>query len=332
MEKQLVINIKTVLFIAGLILAGFFLYRVFPLILLIYTALLAALVLEPSVQYFSKQILFNRPLNRVTAVLISYFLLVLVLVGIFALILPGLVSQLQLLMLVKLPYLDQTIGQFLFGNSSVELSSYFGNVVQLTASVFEGFLTIFLGIAISIYLSMQWLDIKSHISRLPLGKYRNAILGAIDDIEASLGGWAKGQIILMLVVGLSTTVGLLLLGGGTYAIALGLLAGLLEFIPLVGPIVTAIIAVVIYYPTSPILAGAVVALFVIIQQLESNLLVPKVMQRISGFNPLLILLAVTLGQHFYGAVGVLIAVPTFMIGVILFHRLSPYFLSAKESE
>ncbi len=334
MDKQLVINVKTVLFIAALILGSLLFVKIFPIIILLYTALLSAIVLEPLIQYFSRQIVFNRPLSRLTSVLITYSLMVLVLVGVFALIIPGLVTQLQLLGDVEIPRLNKTLGE-VFNGFSFNINTYFDNIGSLTASVFSvfsGVFTVLLGIAFSIYISMEWLAIKKRIKKLPLGKYGADINHSVEEVELSLGSWAKGQIILMLSVGGTTTAGLVLLGGGSYAIALGLLAGLLEFVPFVGPIVTAVIAVIIYYPTSPVLALAVVAFFVVIQQLESNLLVPKVMQKVSGFNPLIILIAVTLGQNLLGIIGVLIAVPTFMIGSIVLKHFTPYIFPANESE
>jgi len=334
MDKQLVINIKTVLFIAALIVGSLLLVKIFPFLVLIYTALLSAIVLEPIIQYLSRQIVFNKPLSRITSILITYVSAALVLLGVTALIVPDLVSQLQLLGEVTIPRVNQTLGE-IFNSFSFNADTYFNNLGSLTASVlgvFSGVFTALLGVAFSIYISMELPGIKRSLKRLPLGKYKEDVVQAIEDIELSIASWAKGQVILMLSVGSATTAGLLLLGGGSYALALGLLAGLLEFVPIAGPILTAIVAVIIYYPTSPVLAVAVIALFVVIQQLESNLLVPKVMQRVSGFNPLIILIAVTLGQQLLGVIGVLIAVPTFMIGSILAKRFAHYILPAIESE
>jgi len=334
MDKQLVINVKTVLFIAALILGSLLIVKILPIIILLYTALLSAIVLEPMIQYFSRQIVFNKPLSRLSSVLLTYSLMVLVLIGVVALIIPILVTQLQLLAEVDVPMLGKTLGE-VFDNFSFNINTYLDNIGSLTASVFSvfsGVFTVLLGIAFSIYISMEWPDIKARLKKLPLGIYRSDVTHSVEEVEQSLGSWAKGQIILMLSVGSATTLGLVLLGGGSYALALGLLAGLLEFVPFVGPIVTAVIAVIIYYPTSPVLALAVVALFIVIQQLESNLLVPKVMQKVSGFNPLIILIAVTLGQNLFGIIGVLVAVPTFMIGSIVFKHFSPYIFPANESE
>ena len=166
---------------------------------------------------------------------------------------------------------------------------------------------------------------------MPIGNYKREIEDSLSDIEDSLGNWAKGQLILMIVVGVTSTIGLVIIGGGQYAASLGLLSGLLEFVPMVGPIATAFLAFFIYLPISPVKALAVVGLFVLIQQLESNILVPKVMQKISGFSPLTVLVAIFIGSEFYGVVGALIVLPTFMIGAILLSKFSKY-LSIHESE
>ena len=93
---------------------------------------------------------------------------------------------------------------------------------------------------------------------------------------------------------------------------------------MLGPVFSAILAGVIAFADSPIKALGVVVLFTLIQQLENNLLVPKVMQRVSRFSPLVILLALLVGGHFFGIVGAIIAVPITMILSILLKRMLQY--------
>ena len=116
----------------------------------------------------------------------------------------------------------------------------------------------------------------------------------------------------MLVIGVASFIGLSILGV-RYSVGLGLLSGIFEAIPNVGPVLSAIVAGLIGFTDSPIKGIGVVSLFVIIQQLENNLLVPKIMGKVSGFRPLVILLALLVGANFFGIIGAVCAVPVTMI-------------------
>jgi len=139
------------------------------------------------------------------------------------------------------------------------------------------------------------------------------------EVERNVGQWLKGQLLLMLVVGLASFIGLLLLDI-RYPLALAMVAGLLEIVPMIGPVLSAVVAAIIGFSETPVKGVGVIALFLIIQQLENNLLVPKIMQKVSGFSPLIILLALLIGSEFFGVVGAIVAVPTTMIISIILKR------------
>ena len=330
MDTQIKQTIKILLVITAFLLTGLLLYKLISLIILLYTALLLALVMEPMVRFFSSKVVLNKLISRPAAVLLSYFIFVVFVVGIIVLIIPQAITQLSLLGDVFIPIVNVKVRD-IFGALSLDLSRFYPDVFSFTASFVSKFFYLIFGLAASVYISLEWPDIKRRFLRFPLGKYKEDVAATFNDVEESLGNWAKGQLILMFVIGLSSTLGLILIGGGQYSISLGLLSGLLEFIPMVGPFATAVLAFFIYLPGSPVKALAVVGLFVLIQQLESNILVPKVMQKISGFSPLTVLVAIFIGSEFYGVVGALIIIPTVMISAILLNRFSKY-LSIPESE
>ncbi len=121
--------------------------------------------------------------------------------------------------------------------------------------------------------------------------------------------WFQAQLFLSLVVGTMAFVGLSLLGV-KYALVLGLFAGLLELIPIVGPIFAGALAVLVGLTTSLNLGFYTLLLFLGIQQLENNVLVPLVMRRQTGVHPVMILVSILGGAQIAGLVGVLLAVPT----------------------
>jgi predicted PurR-regulated permease PerM len=116
----------------------------------------------------------------------------------------------------------------------------------------------------------------------------------------------------MVLIGFLVYLGLTLLHL-EFALPLAILAGLLEIVPTIGPIVSAIPAVLVAISTSPVLALSVVALYFIIQQLENNLVVPLVMKRSVGLSPLVTILSVMIGARLAGVVGAILAIPAFLV-------------------
>ena len=135
--------------------------------------------------------------------------------------------------------------------------------------------------------------------------------------QKRMAGWFWGEIILMIVVGTMTYIGLNIIGV-KYALALAVLAGLLEVVPSLGPIVSSIPAILIGLSYSPILGLYCVILYLVIQQLENNLIVPIIMKKVTGLHPIIILIAMVIGGKLAGIMGIILAVPsTIFIETIL---------------
>jgi len=155
---------------------------------------------------------------------------------------------------------------------------------------------------------LEWPKIVSLVSSLFSGKEEKRIKKLLNDIEAGLGAWVRGEIILMIIVGMLSFVGLTLLQV-PYALSLAVWAGLLEIVPIIGPILSAVPAVLVALLVSPVLAVAVVALYFIVQQLENHLIVPNVMRRAVGVNPLITILTLMVGAKLAGISGAVLSVP-----------------------
>jgi len=128
----------------------------------------------------------------------------------------------------------------------------------------------------------------------------------------------------MFLVGVFTYIGLLLLGI-EFALPLAILAGLLEIVPYVGPILAAVPAAIVGFGISPLMGAATIALAFLIQQLENYFLVPKIMQKSVGVSPLITLLALSIGFRLAGILGVVISVPV----VITLQVLGKYYLTSR---
>lgn len=132
--------------------------------------------------------------------------------------------------------------------------------------------------------------------------------GVARRIGARLGGWLRGQIILSVIIGTMTLAGLSAIGV-KYAVLLALVAAIGEAVPMVGPIFSAIPAVIVAFFQSPLQGGLTLGLYVIIQQLENNLIVPKVMERAVALHPLAVLVALLAGAELLGVTGAILSVP-----------------------
>jgi predicted PurR-regulated permease PerM len=120
----------------------------------------------------------------------------------------------------------------------------------------------------------------------------------------------------MLVIGVFSYIGLRIVGV-QFALALAIISGVLEIVPILGPVISAVIAALVAVVDSPIKALFIVLVFTMIQQVEGNVLVPKVMQKVSGMNPIVILIGLLVGSNLFGIVGAIAAVPVMMIGTIV---------------
>jgi predicted PurR-regulated permease PerM len=139
-----------------------------------------------------------------------------------------------------------------------------------------------------------------------------AIAGIIGRV---FGSWIRGQLLLGLVVGLATFGGLLLLGAlvdpifARFAVLLAVIAGLLELLPIIGPIIAAIPAILIGLTAGLDAAVAVFVLYLAVQQLENNLLVPKIQGDATELHPSVVMLALVIGGAVAGLLGAILALP-----------------------
>jgi predicted PurR-regulated permease PerM len=142
---------------------------------------------------------------------------------------------------------------------------------------------------------------------IPLDR-RGGVRRAWNDVENRLGMWFRGQLILMGTIGMLCGTAYLLLGVPS-ALLLGLIAALCEAIPLVGPILGAIPAVLAAATVSPELALLVIAVTAVIQITENNVLVPVIMRNTIGLSPLVVTISLLVGAAAGGILGALVAVP-----------------------
>lgn len=304
MTRRIDISSKTVIFIAAFGLLLWILFHILDILLLFFVAFILMSALTPLVERLRR---WGVP--KIVAVLLVFFLTLGAIVGLITAGLSPLLSQTNNLMqrlgetlssLLQTNIIDHTVIQ-------QEMSRLSTQLVSLTVDLFKNLISWVSVLVVTIYMLLDREKIENYATSF-FGERQEQIRRLLRKIEDKLGDWLRGQVILSAVVGILVYIGLVLLGV-EFALPLAIIAGLLEVIPVIGPIISAIPAVLIGLTVSPLFAALIAGLYLAVQQLESHLIVPQLMRRAVGLNPLLVILAVTVGGRLLGITGALLAVP-----------------------
>lgn len=317
------ISHRTIIFTALFLLLLWFLYNIRDIIFIFFIALLIMAVFNPMVTKLSKA-----KVPRLISVLVVYLAAFALIAIMIAGIAPPLVDQSSRFANGLPNYLarggvSSVISEQVIGGLIVQIGDLSGQIVKFGISIFSNLLAVITVLIFAFYLLLARDKLDDQLTSL-FGDKKNKEIGRmIDLLEFKLGGWARGQVTLMILVGLSTFIGLTLLGI-PFSLPLAILAGLLEIIPNIGPVLAAIPAVIIGFGISPVIGFATLALVFLIQQVENYVLVPKVMQKSVGVNPIITLLALAIGFKLAGVIGMAISIPVFItIQVIVKEYFSP---------
>ncbi len=281
-----------------------------PAALLILAICIAA-ALAPLVQEL------ERFVPRPAAILIVYLIVLLVLIGIGQAIVPTLVSQAKKigtgapdLMTLAQDRLNGFgfAGSTLVGPLAGQLGQFSSALVGLPLMVLSSVLEIFLVLVMSIY----WLIVAYQVRDFFLSLFPESshwqIRTMLQEIGNSMGGFIRATVINGLVIGTLTSIGLTIIGVD-FPLVLGMLAGLFELVPIVGPIISGILVVAVALLNSPTQAIIALVFMFLLQQLEGNVLVPNIMRSQTEMSPLIVILALFAGNTIGGLLGALIAIP-----------------------
>jgi predicted PurR-regulated permease PerM len=185
----------------------------------------------------------------------------------------------------------------------------FGSTLFVTTrGVLTGIVSVITTLVISFYLTIEENGMKNFVKNLTPYKHHAYVLRLVNKIQYKMGAWVLGQMILSAVIFGLVFIGLTVLKV-KYALVLALVAGLLEVVPIIGPFISGAFAVFFAFLQAPALALAVLILWIVTQQLESHIIVPIVMSKSVGINPVTVILGVLIGGTLGGVVGILIAIP-----------------------
>lgn len=291
-------------------------------LLLLFVAVLLASALEPGIATVRERL----PLGRGATILVTYVTFFVLVIGLAFIVLPAAIRQAEELIAALPPFFEEARTRAaelrpaaLSRSVTALIDSVAGilkppdapdpdTVVEVGTIVAEA------AVALATLLTIVffWLVEHARLQRYTLAflpfERRAGARDAWNEIEGRLGLWVRGQLILMGAIGVATAVTYTLLGLPG-ALLLGLIAAITEAIPIVGPLLGAIPAILVAATVSPELAVLVAIIYIVLQFLEGSILVPMVMRNTVGISPLLVLVSLLVGAAVGGFVGAFLAVP-----------------------
>lgn len=309
-----------ILFTVLLIALGFFLFQIKGILVGVFMAYIIMASIHPFVR-----ILRRYKVPKIIAITLIYTIVIAVFVLLVIPVFTVFIQQIQELFKAFPAYLDQTTATLGIEVNKSSINSLIGplassasqNVVGITSIVFGGIFSVLSIFVLSFYLLIDRERLGKSVPELLPQEYREKTRLTIHLVEEKLGAWLRGQIVLSFVVGFITWIVLYLMDV-PYAVPLAILAGFLEIVPTLGPIIAAIPAVIVGFAISPVMGLAVMLAYAAIQVAENNILVPKIMQKAVGLNPVVILVAILIGAELMGVVGALISIPLISAAIIVF--------------
>lgn len=288
--------------------------QLLDIIALIFTSVLIALAACPLVDWLEKNKI-KRAISSLI-ILISFFSLFVVMVVSVA---TPLISQTEQFV-QKLPALVQSVSPIKLDidSFSSQISQVPNQVYKIAINTFSGFITVFAVIIMSYYMIQEMHKLRNYFSYW-FAEKGERYYQIVEKLEVEIGHWIRGEIFLMLIVGILSFLGYTVIGL-PFAVALGVIAGILELVPNVGPTVAAIPAVLVGFSISSTHGIGAVVVAILVQQLENNLIVPKIMQKTTGLNPIVTLLSIMIGFRFGGPLLAVLSLPIVLSArVILAH-------------
>ena len=307
------ISYKTIIFTILFLVSLALLWQIQSIIVLFFVCFIFAEILNPIVGKLEK-FKIPRPLGIVMFYVFLLATISFILIGIV----PGLVVQTAGLM-TTIPSAINKISFFGYRASMIDWSSQIQllqNLPTEIATIAIGFFSnVFSALVIMVvtfYMLIERKNIPHYSQKLFGERGKEKVVKILTNLELRLGRWIGAELILMAIIGIMSYIGYVILGLN-YAIPLALMAGLLEIVPNIGPIVSIFPAALIGLTISPVTALLTIALGIFVHQSEGNLITPKIMKETIGLNPIITIFTIAIGAKLGGIGGALLAVPLYLI-------------------
>lgn len=299
----------------------YFLYLIREILAILFVSLVLASAVDPTIDYLQ-----NKRIPRPLGMIFVYLIMFVVIFSAFSLIIPPITEQVNELASAypffseKLQLGINNLKEFLTfeelwlafssGQSEYqEIVGTAGTVFDKLSGLVGGIVTFFLVIVITFYMAVEEGAMKKVIWSIAPKQHQIYVMHLVNAMQKKIGLWLRGQLILSLIIFTLTYIGLLILDV-KYALVLALIAGLTEFVPYLGPILAAIPAVFLAFTQGGwVFMLIVAALYYIIQLVENNIIVPKLMQKVVGLNPIVSIAVLLIGFELAGIVGAVLSIP-----------------------
>jgi len=315
-----------------LLLGLYIIMTVTPIYLPIIISIILAFVLNPLVNFFCSLGFGTKKLyiNRGIAVLLSFLCtaLLLLIMGMFVLLpiihefdkfmmdLPALILRIQNVT-INIQYRASLLE--LPSNINTIIEQAIASAASFSADLARRILQAFFGFASSIvqlvvvpvltyYFLRDWRILKDQIIMLFAAESHSKVGKVIEEMAIVVSAYIRGQAIISIIIGFIVFSGMYL-SGVSYPLVLGLLAACTETIPIVGPIVGSIPAIMLAYLVLPSLALKVIVFYIIVHQLENHIIVPNIMGHTIHLHPVVVIISLLIGYQLLGIVGMMVAVP-----------------------
>ncbi|MEK7543446.1 MAG: AI-2E family transporter [Patescibacteria group bacterium] len=309
MTSKIEISHKTIIFTVIFLLALWVLFQIKDILFLVFIAFILMTALRPLVDWLS----WAR-IPKVLAILLIYAIVF----GFFGISFAGAVPTLVIQstkFIQELPtFLEKVLPYWNIDVRSLsqQIAPISENIVKLTVGIFSNLLTTLTVLVFAFYFLLERKKLESMLGQTMGEEAAARVTGTLAEIESRLGSWVNGQIFLMTLIGVCVYIGLTILHV-EFALPLAIIAGTLEIVPMIGPIISAVPAVLVALTVSPFLALSVVALYFIVQQVENNIFVPLVLKKSVGLSPIVTIFALMVGGRLAGVVGAVLAVPVVLV-------------------
>jgi len=319
-NQSISISTSTIFKVIVILLFLGFLFLIRDVLALLFVSIILAAAFDPLVDWLQK---FKIP--RAISILAIYVVAIFF-VGWSIYLLAGPMTEQVVEISRAFPHFYNEVNQSLGGrvdlrnlfspeviNSSVanitkSLGQATTGIFNVLGSIFGGIVSLLMVLVITFYLTVDEEAGKQFIKSITPVKHQPYVSKLIVSIQHRMGYWLRGQLLLSIIIFVAVYIGLTLLGI-KYALILALISGVFEIVPFIGPWAAAIPGVFLAFSQGPSKALMVAIMYLVIQQLENNLITPKVMGKSTGLNPLIVLVAILVGAKLGGVLGALLAVP-----------------------
>ncbi len=316
-RKIIEISPKTILWVLIIGILAYLVYLVRDVLAVSIFAVIIASAIEPLLQYSER-----KKVPRLLALILFYVLIFVLFAAVIYIVLPLALDQFRDFTEnypVYFGKLEEAAGTvtFLPGLSAnthdllIQLTEQipsFSTLISYASSIFGGLVSLVMILVISFYLALSKNALDNFLKSILPPKFEAYTHELLIRAQKKMGRWLQAQILLSFIMAAITGIGLWILGV-KYAFLIAVIVGVLEIVPFVGPIVAAAVATLIALSQSAVLGIWTLVFFIVAQQLEGHILVPLLIKKLVGLNPVAVILALLIGAKLGGLLGILLAVP-----------------------